>query len=97
MQLIRRIVGSGLGTMGAVALAAAIWPAVAGVVTGLLVTALCAAAGVLAVLGGRRVRAGLAWRREPRTTQALDVADLGAGRPFGDPIYQRCAPGTLPR
>ena len=52
----RRSVGAGLGTMAAVALAAAIWPALAGIVTGLLVTVLCAAAGVLAVLGGRRVR-----------------------------------------
>ena len=77
MQLMKRIVGAGLGTMGAVALAAAIWPAVAGLVTGLLVTVLCAGGGALAVFGGRRVRAELAWRRELRTTPLLDAAPYG--------------------
>ena len=79
----KRIVGAGLGMMGAVALATAIWPAVAGLVTGLLVTVLCVGAGTLAVLGGRRVRAELAWRRELRTMPPLDAATYGdvAGGP----------------
>jgi hypothetical protein len=72
VRAVRRLVFTGLGVMAAVALAAAIWPAVAGLVTGLLVTVLCAAAGVLAVLGGRRVRAELVWRRELRTMPPLD-------------------------
>jgi Flp pilus assembly protein protease CpaA len=77
VQLMKRTVGAGLGTMGAVALAAAIWPAVAGLVAGLLVTALCAGTGTLAVLGGRRVRAQLAWRRELRSMPPLDVSTYG--------------------
>jgi hypothetical protein len=63
----KRIVGAGLGAMGVVALASAVWPAVAGLVSGLLVAVLCAGGGTLAVLGGRRVRAELVWRRELRT------------------------------
>jgi hypothetical protein len=69
---VRRLVLTGLRVMGTVALSTAIWPAVAGLVTGLLVTVLCAAAGVLAVLGGRRVRTELVWRRELRTMAPLD-------------------------
>ncbi|MGD9697304.1 MAG: hypothetical protein AB7V42_16780 [Thermoleophilia bacterium] len=81
----RRIVGAGLGMMAAVALAAALWPMVAGVVTALLVTVLisvlCAAAGVLAVLGGRRVRARRAWRRERHAELAAGHVDARAARP----------------
>lgn len=93
MRLIRRIVGWGLATMGAVALAAAIWPAVAGVVTGLLVTVLCAAAAVLAVLGGRRARVGLAGRRGVRAIPVAlrastdgDVAACVAGYSASAPL-----------
>ena len=67
MQLIRWILGCGLGTMGAVAVAAAVWPGVAGFVTGLLLTVVCAAGGVLAALGGRAVRAELERRGQLRT------------------------------
>ena len=83
MQLMKRIVWAGLGTMGAVATAAAIWPAIAGVVAGLLVTVLCASGGLLVVLGGRRVRGELAWRRELRTMPPPDAAAYGdaAGSP----------------
>lgn len=85
MRLMRRIVGAGLGTMAAVALAAALWPTVAGVVTALLVTVLisvfCATAGVLAVLRGRRVRARRAWRRERHTELAAGHVDARTARP----------------
>lgn len=83
MQLMKRIVGSGLGMMGAVALAAAIWPAVASVVTGLLVAVLCVGTGTLAMLGGRRLHMELAGRRELRTMPPLDAATYGdaAGGP----------------
>ena len=75
----RRIVGAGLGTMAAVALAAAIWPAVAGVVTGrVLVTVLCTAAGVLALLGGRRVRQSAA---VTAAAGRIAGAVAGEGRP----------------
>lgn len=74
MQLMKRIVGAGLATMGAVALTTAIWPAVAGLVSGLLLTVLCAGLAVLAVLGGRWVRAELAWRRELRTMPPIAAA-----------------------
>ncbi len=77
MQLMKRIVGAGMGTMGAVGLVTAIWPAVAGLVTGLLVVVLCAGTGTLAVVGGRRVRAELACRRELRTMPPLDTAPYG--------------------
>jgi hypothetical protein len=56
------------------ALAAAMWPALAGLVTALLVTVLCAAAGTLVVFGGRRLRAELVARRELRTMPPLDTA-----------------------
>lgn len=74
MQLMKLTTATGLGTMGAVALATAIWPALAGVVSGLLVTVLCAGAATLAVLGGRRVRGELAWRRELRAMPVCDTA-----------------------
>ena len=77
MRLTRRIVGPGLGMMGAVALATVIWPVVAGLVTGLLVTVLSAAAGVLAMVAGRRVRSELVWRRELRTMPSLDGLTYG--------------------
>ncbi|MGD9697290.1 MAG: hypothetical protein AB7V42_16710 [Thermoleophilia bacterium] len=77
VRAMRRLLLAGLGVMGAVALAAAIWPAVAGLVTGLLVTVLGAAAGVLAGLGGRRVRMELAWRRELRTMPPPAAAAYG--------------------
>ncbi len=77
MQLMKRIVATGLGTMGAVALAAAIWPAVAGLVSGLLVTVLCAGGGTLVVLGERRVRVELAWRGELRAMPPLDASTYG--------------------
>lgn len=85
VRAVRRLVLTGLGVMGAVALAAAMWPAVAGLVTGLLIGVLCAAAGVAAVVGGRRVRAELVWRRELRTMPPLDGSPYenedAAGRP----------------
>jgi hypothetical protein len=74
VHLVKRIVGAGLGTMGAAALVTAIWPAVAGLVTGLLVAVLCASGGTLVVLGGRRVRAELAGRRELRTMPPFDAS-----------------------
>lgn len=74
MQLMKRIVGAGLATMGAVALATAIWPSVAALVSGLLVTALCAVLAVLGLVGGRWVRAELAWRRELRTMPPLSAS-----------------------
>lgn len=73
----RRIVGAGLVTMGVVALAAAIWPAVAGLVTGLLVAVLCAGIGTLAVLCGRRLRAELAGHRELRSMPPFDASPYG--------------------
>jgi hypothetical protein len=77
VQLMKRIAGSGLGMMGAVALAAAIWPAVASLVTGLLVTLLCVGTGTLVMLGGRRLHLELAGRREWRTMPPLDAATYG--------------------
>lgn len=70
----KRIVGAGLGLMGAVTLGAAIWPSVAGLVTGLLITALCAGGAVLATLGGRWVRTKLAGRRGLRAMGPAEQA-----------------------
>jgi hypothetical protein len=53
VDLLRRIVGTGLGVMGAVTLGAAMWPAVASLVSGLLLSVLCAGGGVPAALGMR--------------------------------------------
>ena len=89
MRLVKRTVGAGLGTMGAVGLVTAIWPAVAALVTGLLVTVLCVSAGALAVLGGRRVRAELAWRRELPTMPSLDTAPYGDATPGPTPALLR--------
>jgi len=77
MNTVRRVVPIGLTTMGVVALATAIWPAVAGLVSGLLVTVLCAGGGTLVVLGGRRVRVELAWRGELRAMPPLDASTYG--------------------
>jgi hypothetical protein len=81
VQLMKRIVGAGLGLMGAVTLGAAIWPAVAGLVTGLLITALCAGGAALATLGGRWVRAELAWRRELRAMGPVSAEQAVAPGP----------------
>jgi Flp pilus assembly protein protease CpaA len=79
VQRIRRILGWGLGLMGAVAVAAAIWPALAGVVTVLLVTVLCAGAATLVALCGRRVHTTRTRRRERCASPALDASTLGDG------------------
>lgn len=81
VDLLRRIVGTGLGVMGAVTLGAAIWPAVAGLVSGLLLTVLCAGSGVVAALGGRWVRAELAWRRELRAMGPVSAEQAVAPEP----------------
>lgn len=81
VQLMRRIVGTGLGVMGAVTLGTAIWPAVASLVTGLLITALCAGGAVLATLSGRRVRTELAWRRELRAMGPVSAEQAVAPEP----------------
>jgi hypothetical protein len=78
VQLMKRIVGAGLGTMGAVALTTAIWPTVASLMTGLLVTVLCASVGTLVVLGARRLRGELMWRHELLTMPPVDAATDGA-------------------
>jgi hypothetical protein len=77
VHLMKRIAGAGLSAMGVVALAAAIWPTVASLVTGLLVTVLCAGGSTLVVLGGRRLGKELAWRRELRSMPPLDAAPPG--------------------
>ncbi len=74
MQLMKRIVGAGMGTMGAVGLVTAVWPAAAGLVTGLLVIVMCAGLGALAVLSGRWAHAELVWRRQLRSMPAVDTA-----------------------
>ena len=81
MQLMKRIVGAGMATMGAVGLAAGIWPAVAGLVTGLLVTVGCAGLGARAVLGGRWARAELVWRRQLRIMPPIDAAPYAVPAP----------------
>jgi hypothetical protein len=83
MQLMKWIVGAGLGTTCAVAVATAtaICPAEAGPVTGLLVTVWWAGIATVVVLGGRRVRGELAWRRELRRMPALDTAPCAVPAP----------------
>jgi hypothetical protein len=67
--------------MAVIALTTAIWPAVAVLVSGLLVTVLGAGASGLLVLGTRWVRGELAWRRELRTLPPVDAAPYGAAAP----------------
>ncbi len=81
MQLMKRITGAGLAVMAVVALVTAIWPAVAGLVSGLLVTVLGTGTGTLLVLVTRWVRGELAWRRELRTMPPVDAAPYGAATP----------------
>ena len=65
VRVVRGLVLIGLGVMGTVGLAAAIWRPVAGFVAGVLVVALAAVAACGVGVGARRIRAELAWRREP--------------------------------
>jgi hypothetical protein len=81
VQLVKRIVGAGMGMMAAVGLVAAIWPPLADLVTGLLVTIVCTGLAVLAVLGGRWARAELAWRRQLRTMPPIDTAPYAVPPP----------------
>lgn len=83
MQLIRRMATGGLAVMAMVATAAAIWPGVASLVSGLLITVLSIGTAVLCGLAARWARGELAWRRELRTTPPLDVPtyDTAHGAP----------------
>lgn len=81
MQVVRRIVGSGLGSLGGTVLSTRIWSAVTGLVTGLWVTALCTGSGVLAVLGGQWAGVELACRRELRATGRVSVEQAVAPEP----------------
>lgn len=78
MPLIKPVMGTGLAGMAVVAVAAAVWPAVAGLVSGLLVAVLGTGAGTLAVLGTRWVRGELAWRRELRAMPPVDAVSYEA-------------------
>lgn len=69
----RRVLLAGLAAMGGVAFATLIWPHVAAVVFGVLVTALSAIAAVPVAAAVRWVRGELVSRRELRTMPALDV------------------------
>ncbi len=80
MRLMKRIGGAGMGTMGAVGLMTAIWPAVADVVAGLLVTVLGAGLVTLAVLSSRWARAELAWRREVHSMPPIDTTPYAVPR-----------------
>lgn len=73
----RPVLLAGLTAMGAVALLSAIWPAVAGVVAGVFVSALAATALVPTVLALRWVRRELTWRRELRTMPAAAATVSG--------------------
>lgn len=61
---VRRVVLTGLTTMGVVALLSAIWPGVAGVVVAVFAAVLTLAVLTPTVLGVRWLRAELAERRE---------------------------------
>lgn len=73
MKLIGRMSLGGLAVMGAVALGTVIWPHIAAVVFGVLVTALSAVGAVPVGLAARWARGELACQRELRTMPALDV------------------------
>lgn len=77
MTSIRRTLGSGLVTMATVALMTAIWPGVASVVLGLLITVLSIGAAAPIVLVIRWVRGELVWRRELRSMPPVDAARYG--------------------
>lgn len=81
MALMKRVTLTGLAVMATMALVTAIWPSVAGLVTGLLVAVLSAGTGTLVVLATRWVRGELAWRRELLTLPPVDAASYGAGAP----------------
>ncbi len=84
MVLIRRITLAGLAVMGAVALLSAIWPAVAAAVAAVFVALLVLVGVVLAVVGVRRVRGELVWRRELRTMPTATGSgayESGSGSP----------------
>lgn len=81
MRFIGRMVLGGLTVMGVVALATLIWPHVAAVVFGVLVTALSAVGAVPVAAAARWVRGELASRRELRTMPALDVPAF-----YGPPV-----------
>lgn len=87
MQPIRRMALAGLAVMAAVAVATAIWPAVAGLVFGLLVMVLSAGTAVPVVLVVRWVRRELAWRRELRTMPPVNAATYVAA-----PVVPTLAP-----
>ena len=69
-----RLLLTGLAAMGAIAVCSAIWPTLAAVVADVFVALLVTVVTVPAVLGVRRVRAELAWRRELRTMPAVGAA-----------------------
>lgn len=85
MRIMRRLTLVGLATMGAVALASAIWPAVATVVSILLAVVVTAGFSVPTVLGIRWVRGELEWRRELRTMPPVATAAYGAA-PAAPPL-----------
>ena len=78
MSVIRKLVLGGFVMMAAVALATAIWPSVAVVVTAVLATVITFAVCAPAALGVRWARKELAWRRELR---AMPPVVGGTGMP----------------
>lgn len=75
---VRRIVLTGLTTMGVVALLSAIWPDVAAVVAAVFATVLTLAVLTPTVLGVRWLRAELAERRELLGPAPVGIAMYGA-------------------
>ena len=88
MESIRWMVLSGLGAMGAVALASAIWPNVAAVVSGLFVTVLLVMSAVPVALTGRWMRGELVWRRELRAMGPVSAEQAIAPEPVAPTLAE---------
>ena len=74
VRVVRRLVLIGLGVMGTIGLAATIWPAVAGVVTDVLVVVLAATAAGGMGIGVRRIRVEPVRRRKAVALAAAVLA-----------------------